>query len=73
MRKANIFDYATKELSQDAFICWLVACASEDGRALQHCGQAFISALMNHGREKYGRPCVVAVFGAEDMQRFLAS
>ena len=59
MPKPNIFDYATKELSQDAFICWLVACAAEDGGALQHCGQAFIGTLMKHGREQYGRPCVV--------------
>lgn len=25
MNSLNIFDYATKELSQDAFICWLLA------------------------------------------------
>ena len=25
MEKANLFQYATSELSQDAFICWLLA------------------------------------------------
>lgn len=60
MPKPNIFNYATKELSQDAFICWLVACAAEDGNVLQQCGLAFIGALMKHGREQYRQPCAVA-------------
>ena len=68
MPKPNIFDYATKELSQDAFICWLVACAAEDGGALQRCGQAFIGALMKHGREQYGRPFVVTDVSLPDKQ-----
>ena len=42
----NIFRYATKELSQDAFICWLVACAREADGELQKCGLAFVEALM---------------------------
>ena len=28
----NLFDYATKELSQDAFFCWLLAWADEECR-----------------------------------------
>lgn len=28
--KNNLFYYATKELSQDAFICWLCSYALED-------------------------------------------
>ena len=46
----NIFKYATGELSQDAMICWLVACArAPDGR-LRTCGTDFIRTLWNHGR-----------------------
>lgn len=32
MSTPNIFSYATKERSQDAFICWLIACASPNDR-----------------------------------------
>ena len=59
MRTPNIFDYATKELSQDAFICWLVACVREADGALMQCGKDFIGTLMNHGREPDARPCEV--------------
>ena len=45
----NIFHYATKELSQDAFICWLVACASQATGDLQKCGLAFVRALFRAG------------------------
>lgn len=45
----NIFRYATKELSQDAFICWLVACAREADGELRKCGLAFVEALMRSG------------------------
>ena len=30
MSRNNLFNYATKELSQDAFICWLLAFAMTD-------------------------------------------
>lgn len=33
-RHPNIFDYATSELSQDAFLCWLIAWAKEDYRCV---------------------------------------
>ena len=42
----NIFEYATKELSQDALICWLVACAREGNGGLRELGVAFMRALM---------------------------
>ena len=45
----NIFRYATKELSQDAFICWLVACAREADGEQRKCGLAFVEALMRSG------------------------
>ena len=37
-QRPNLFDYATSELSQDAVICWLVACAAESTGDLQECG-----------------------------------
>ena len=45
----NIFKYATKELSQDALICWLVACAKVSEGELRECGLAFIQALFDSG------------------------
>ena len=48
-QRPNLFDYATSELSQDAFICWLVACAAEATGDLQECGRAFVRALFRAG------------------------
>lgn len=45
----NIFNYATKELSQDAVICWLVACANEPPGQLRKCGEEFVKALLRCG------------------------
>jgi hypothetical protein len=43
----NLFDYATSELSQDAFVCWLAAWADPGCRAANeplHAGRtAFVS------------------------------
>ena len=49
MATPNIFSYATKELSQDAVICWLVACAAEATGSLRECGLAFVQALFRAG------------------------
>ena len=46
----NIFEYATKELSQDAVICWLVACASKATGELRECGRNFVQVLMQSGK-----------------------
>ena len=46
----NIFKYATKELSQDALICWLVPCAKQEtDERLRECGLKFVRALMRSG------------------------
>ena len=50
--KPNIFDYATKELSQDAMICWLIRWSGEragtdEERALKSLGQNFVSAMLS--------------------------
>ena len=47
----NLFSYATKELSQDAMICWLIAWAltepkNECGHQLRGLGLAFVNALL---------------------------
>lgn len=58
--KPNIFDYATKELSQDAMICWLIRWSEEradtdEERALKSLGQDFVSAMLSkHDRSLSG-------------------
>ncbi len=56
----NLFKYATKELSQDAMICWLIDWAGRGKDAgpeqeeLRNCGRRFVSALLNHKRDEKG-------------------
>ena len=51
MPSPNLFDFATKELSQDAVICWLLAWADADATegpadgGLRRCGRTFVDAL----------------------------
>ena len=47
----NIFRFAPKELSQDALLCYLVACASarDASEALRQCGRAFVQFLFRAG------------------------
>ena len=53
--KPNIFNYATKELSQDAVICWLIDWAGRkdaegEDKDLHECGRRFVKALLDeHG------------------------
>ena len=55
MPKPNLFNYATKELSQDAIICWLIEWAgtqaeNESEQQLRKVGHAFVDALLTkHG------------------------
>ena len=52
MDAPNLFSYATKELSQDAVICWLVAWSAHDGASrLTQLGQRFVESLLNHKRQ----------------------
>ncbi len=50
MGKPNLFDYATSELSQDAFLCWLMAWANQDqiqnDKLLNKCACNFIRELL---------------------------
>src|SRR4051794_9918763 len=54
MDRPNLFDFATSELSQDAFICWLLSWAHRDqranGEALHQTGTALLGRLLGlHG------------------------
>ena len=51
--RPNLFDFATSELSQDAMICWLLACADSTNkdRKLQQLGKKFWETLLNHKQE----------------------
>ena len=51
MHTPNLFDYATKELSQDAMISWLIAwaqteSANECERQIRDLGRVFVNALL---------------------------
>ncbi|MGL4972759.1 MAG: PD-(D/E)XK nuclease family protein [Culicoidibacterales bacterium] len=49
MKVTNLFQYATSELSQDAFICWLLSHATAEGRDenpdLRQCAQALLQTI----------------------------
>lgn len=51
MTSPNLFSYATSELSQDAFICWLLRWASPEYKSvseeLHACGTALIAAFFS--------------------------
>ncbi|MDE0158056.1 MAG: PD-(D/E)XK nuclease family protein [Gammaproteobacteria bacterium] len=53
----NLFNYGYKELTQDAFICWLIKWAyyngtKDEGLKIQKCGLDFVNALFaKHGKE----------------------
>ena len=51
MKKPNLFDYATSELSQDAFICWLLKWSNpeyiEVSKELHLCGTEIIKTFFN--------------------------
>jgi hypothetical protein len=61
----NLFRYATKELSQDAFVCWLLAWADEGNaqanETLHHAGEAFLNALLRLHDKTPGGKVRVAV------------
>jgi hypothetical protein len=60
MRKPNIFNIATKELSQDAFIAWLLMWADPENAAhseeLNKCGSAFASELIKTTYHDFDEP-----------------
>ena len=53
MEAPNLFSYATKELSQDAVICWLIKwSAHASGSELTRLGRDFVESLLNHKRDR---------------------
>ncbi len=52
MKKTNLFMYAKKELSQDAFICWLISHLTDDGYdedlQIRNCAIDFMNKLLAH-------------------------
>lgn len=56
MKKQNLFNYATSELSQDAFICWLLSWGTREALSLDSnlhgLSHRLLQAIFNkHGRE----------------------
>lgn len=56
MDRPNLFTYATKELSQDAMICWLMKCSAWKANdpangALCNVGREFVDALLRKHRK----------------------
>ncbi len=54
MNKPNLFDYATSELSQDAFFAWLIAWADKaySGTEMHICGRTFLDTVLLGGTGK---------------------
>lgn len=54
MKKPNIFEHATKELTQDAFICWLASWANpkykSQNKNLHETGKDLISAFLSKSK-----------------------
>ena len=54
MEKNNMFKYATKELSQDAFICWLVNYINTDEKQYKKAAKKFIELISEKiGNKKF--------------------
>lgn len=54
--RPNVFRYATKELSQDAVICWLIDWAGQpktEDASLRRCGREFVQALFDAWGDEY--------------------
>jgi len=59
--KPNIFSYATKELSQDAFIAWLIEWADKSnvGEPLHNCGLDLMNAFLKvHSKDTLSNPTI---------------
>jgi hypothetical protein len=49
MEQPNLFSIATSELSQDAFLTWLISCADSknENLTLKNAGRGFVNFLIN--------------------------
>jgi hypothetical protein len=61
----NLFDFATSELSQDAFFCWLLAWAdarySQEDPALHRAGRSLLNALLAKHDERLSETSSVQI------------
>ena len=46
--RPNIFDYAKKELSQDAMICWFLACVNSTDSFYKNIGVEFVKFILGN-------------------------
>lgn len=53
----NIFDYATKELTQDAMICWFLSCLNNDNVKVKEIGKNFLTEFVFKEQEEYKFNC----------------
>lgn len=67
--KNNLFNYATKELSQDAFICWLCSYALEDAdksdMELVKCAETLVYEFMKRGIGEIDDPSEIKLLMVE--------
>ncbi|MEI9937863.1 MAG: hypothetical protein WDO69_11650 [Pseudomonadota bacterium] len=68
MGRPNLFSFATSELSQDAFLCWLAALADHDDADLQQLGQSFIAWLWQQARGASVEPNRVRLLRSPERQ-----
>lgn len=52
IEKPNIFNYATKELSQDAMICWFLECLNSTNKKYQEFGLNFVKFIFDDKNDK---------------------
>lgn len=52
MAKNNLFHFATKELSQDAMLCWCINCINEPDSASQALGKATLDLFLGSNRQE---------------------
>ena len=52
MNRPNIFKYATKELSQDAMICWFLECLNSENEEYRQLGLSFVRFIFNDNEIK---------------------
>lgn len=55
MSSPNIFKHATKELSQDAMICWFLECLNSDDKKYRQLGLNFIRFIFNDNEIKVAK------------------
>ncbi|MCL4750452.1 MAG: hypothetical protein KJ015_09840 [Myxococcales bacterium] len=66
--RPNLFSFATSELSQDAFLCWLAALSTSDDRELSHAGRRFLAWLWESAGNSSVDPEHVKLVGLPERQ-----